>query len=250
MCFDDGDNNQFSIIIIISEHPEEEEESIMSSSTTSSSTEYHHSTTTTNNNDDNSNNPSNTPKCPCCNNPWSAATSEIFSKLCAECSTTTTTTTTTNTADNDNDNNNDKKMNLKKYLDESISPTLDFYHYANGSWLQENPIPAGYPSWNTFLQLHTLSQERLKDLLLDNNENDDDDDDDNEIEMKVKTFYNAAMDEESIESEGIGPLKDVLTLCDDIANVVGKNNNEEVASCLGKLLSNYGISSFFSIGKI
>ena len=234
----------------------------MSSSTTSSSTEYHHSTTTTTTyNNDDSNNPSNTLKCPCCNNPWSVATSEIFSKLCAEC---TTTATTTNTADNDNDNNNDKKMNLKKYLDESISPTLDFYHYANGSWLQENPIPAGYPSWNTFLQLHTLSQERLKDLLLldNNNNNDNDNDNDkknttttnyNEIEMKVKTFYNAAMDEESIELESIGPLKDVLTLCDDIANVAienNKNKKEEVASCLGKLLSNYGISSFFSIGKI
>lgn len=36
----------------------------------------------------------------------------------------------------------------------------NFYLWCNGGWMKKNPIPAGYPSWNTFLALHVQSQER------------------------------------------------------------------------------------------
>ncbi len=181
------------------------------------------------------------PKCPCCNNPWAAATSEIFAKLCADC---------------DTSNNKTEKAvttsSLKQFLDETISPTNNFYHYANGSWIQENPIPAGYPSWNTFLQLHTLSQERLKDLLVADTTtriiNTAQTNDGNSNEIKVKTFYNAAMDEDKIESLGIEPLQNLLELCDNTANAAKDERYEDLASCLGHLLAKYGVSAFFSIG--
>jgi len=106
-------------------------------------------------------------------------------------------------------------------------------------------------SWNTFLQLHTNSQEQLKDLLVNNASNnsasgaDDDCDPDT---TKVIAFYNAAMDEKRIEEMGIGPLDDLLALCDKAAAEKEALNEKGVASCLGELLSDYGISSFFSIG--
>jgi len=31
--------------------------------------------------------------------------------------------------------------------------------------MDKNPIPAQYPNWNTFLDLHTKNQDRLKELL-------------------------------------------------------------------------------------
>jgi putative endopeptidase len=32
-------------------------------------------------------------------------------------------------------------------LDKSINPGTDFFHYANGTWLKNNPIPPAYSSW-------------------------------------------------------------------------------------------------------
>lgn len=182
-------------------------------------------------------------KCPCCNNPWAAATSELFAKLCSEC--------TTNNKDNkENDKSN---SSLKQYLDESISPSDDFYHYANGTWIKDNPIPSGYPNWNTFLQLFTLSQERLKDLLTKGGDEEKDTGEDvteneaNDDVNKVKAFYNAAMDEGKIEELGIEPLCDLLKLCENVAAV--KDDPERLAECLGQLIAEYGVSSFFSIGE-
>ena len=175
----------------------------------------------------------NTLKCPCCNNPWAAATGDLFAKLCAECST--------------SDNDPTKPTSLRKYLDESVSPKDDFYHYANGTWMKENPIPSGYPSWNTFLVLHTQSQERLKDLLLSKVDNSEGEGDLNE--KKVSAFYDAAMDEEKIEEIGLEPLDDLFALCDKAGEEMEASNLEGVAACLGDLVSRFGIWSFFSIGK-
>src|ERR1700690_1104092 len=35
-------------------------------------------------------------------------------------------------------------------LDRSISPCADFYQFAAGGWMKNNPIPAAYPRWGSF----------------------------------------------------------------------------------------------------
>ena len=196
---------------------------------------------------------SSSPKCPCCNNPWAAATGDIFAKLCLECK----------EGKEEEEGKSESKpssTSLRKYLDESVSPADDFYHYANGTWIKENQIPAGYPSWNTFLKLHTLSQERLKDLLVstteeekaetkEGSESGSGSTEENLNAMKVKAFYSAAMDEDKIEQVGIDQLSGLLALCDKAASDKEALDEEGVASSLGQLLSQYGVSSFFSIGE-
>ncbi len=99
------------------------------------------------------------------------------------------------------------------------------------------------------MQLHTTSQEQLKDLLVNTSSSISEEKDEQDLNTKkVIAFYNAAMDEETIEKMGIEPLGDLLALCDMAAAEKEASNDEGVASCLGKLLCNYGISSFFSIG--
>ena len=93
-------------------------------------------------------------KCPCCNNPWSKGTGDMFAQLCAMCEETEAKDKT------------DAVPGLSpSNMDATVSPSDNFFNYANGGWIKSNTIPAGYPSWNSFLQLHVTSQERLRHLL-------------------------------------------------------------------------------------
>jgi putative endopeptidase len=165
-------------------------------------------------------------KCPCCSNPWAVATGDFFAKLCAECE----------------DRETPGVGLSRSNMDFDIHPKDNFYKYANGNWLKNNPIPSGYPSWTSFLALHVKSQETLKNILTELAESDDKADD----ERKLSAFFKAAMDEEAIENLGIEPLKEIMLLCQETADGLGDRSS--FAMNLGTLAFKYGISPFFSIG--
>mmetsp|Transcript_39287 Transcript_39287/g.58358 ORF Transcript_39287/g.58358 Transcript_39287/m.58358 type:complete len:702 (-) Transcript_39287:193-2298(-) len=166
------------------------------------------------------------PSCPCCNNPWAAATGSFFAKLCETCEDVTPAAPGLS----------------RKNMDFEVSPAENFFLYANGTWMKENPIPAGYPNWNTFLSLHVKSQENLKSLLEELRGKDDLTAD----EAKVGLFFKAAMDEDAIEKEGLSPLQPVLDLCDKAATAT--SDKTELATVLGTFGASFGIYPFFSIG--
>ncbi len=39
-------------------------------------------------------------------------------------------------------------------LDRTVAPCDDFYHFANGSWLLNNPIPPEFSMWGSFNELN------------------------------------------------------------------------------------------------
>jgi len=51
------------------------------------------------------------------------------------------------------------------YLDTTTSPKVDFYQYANGTWLAENPIPDEESRWSSFNVLSDRNNEVLKGIL-------------------------------------------------------------------------------------
>ena len=190
-------------------------------------------------------------KCPCCNNPWSAATGDFFAKLCGECDTSTSTSVTA------------ARGLDRANMDFSVLPSNNFFHYANGTWAARNPIPPGYPNWNSFLILHTSSQENLRNLLDElrdkQQKQDDDDDDDGEKsssssssctleERKVAAFFGAAMDEETIEQQGASVLEAPLQLVDEIVASREANDTVGYAQKLGTLALKYGVRPFISLG--
>jgi putative endopeptidase len=85
-------------------------------------------------------------------------------------------------------------------LDRSVPPCEDFYHFANGGWIKNNPIPAAYPRWGSFtiLQehnqdvLHTIVEEAAKDKTAQPGSN----------WQKIGDFYASCMDESDIYEEG------------------------------------------------
>src|SRR6267154_1746686 len=40
-----------------------------------------------------------------------------------------------------------------EYMDKSVEPGADFYHYADGNWLKNNPVPPDKSRWGGFAEL-------------------------------------------------------------------------------------------------
>ena len=178
-----------------------------------------------------------TPKCPCCNNPWARATGDVFAQMCGECQTSTT-------------EEKDKTPSFglsRSNMDETVSPNDNFYRYANGGWIANNPIPSGYPNWNTFLTLHVQSQERCQQLLQELE--DQAPESSTEEASKVARFYKAAMDEDAIEKDGTDSFTALVVVphIQQIVKAYQQENYTEYATLLGKLHSQCGIGTFFGV---
>lgn len=97
-------------------------------------------------------------KCPCCNNPWSSATGDIFALLCQTCKSDKDSdegvddSTKKSTkqqqqkvllqSGEESNSSNESKGISRDNMDFSVKPYDNFFRYANGGWMDKNPIPA------------------------------------------------------------------------------------------------------------
>jgi predicted metalloendopeptidase len=89
--------------------------------------------------------------------------------------------------------------------DPSTDPGVDFYRFANGGWLDANPIPPGYGSWGAFHEVTVRNQEILHGLLLDAGENPTSD-----LDRMLGDYFAAGMDTDAIESAGLSAIQPYL----------------------------------------
>ena len=90
-------------------------------------------------------------------------------------------------------------------LDTTCKPCDDFWRYANGSWLDKNPIPADQARWGTFDVLIDANRERLKTILDGAAANRQAGD-----ERRLGDLYASCMDTGAIEAAGAKPLQSEL----------------------------------------
>ena len=57
-------------------------------------------------------------------------------------------------------------QNLRANLDESVKPGDDFWQYAVGTWLKNNPLDAQHPMNGGFVDLEELNKERINGLIM------------------------------------------------------------------------------------
>jgi putative endopeptidase len=100
---------------------------------------------------------------------------------------------------------------LAANIDTTVNPANDFFDYANGRWLKNNPIPDDQKSWGIAYLVKDDLYKRLKNI--------------NEeaaakpngvISQKIAAFWKSGMDTVTINKTGIGPLKVELDLIDNI----------------------------------
>jgi len=103
-------------------------------------------------------------------------------------------------------------------MDTSCKPCQDFWRYANGGWIDHNPIPARYARWGTMAVVNEGNRERLKVLL--------------EgaaastaaagtSERKIGDFFSACMDTAAIDRRGIQPITGDLARIQSIQTAGG-----------------------------
>ncbi|KAF1710672.1 peptidase [Pseudoxanthomonas kalamensis DSM 18571] len=99
-------------------------------------------------------------------------------------------------------------------LDTSKNACTDFTGYANGKWLESNPIPSDRTSWGAFEALDERSNAVQRQLA----EQSAADTNASGVEKLVGDFWATGMDEAKINAQGIDPIKSELTAIDGLAD--------------------------------
>ena len=63
---------------------------------------------------------------------------------------------------------NEKRLTIDtEYINLEVSPRKDFFNYANGRWLANNPVPASESRWGSFNELDQSNKKKLAVILSD-----------------------------------------------------------------------------------
>jgi putative endopeptidase len=111
-------------------------------------------------------------------------------------------------------------------MDLSVKPGLDFYRYASGSWIKNNPVPAKETRWGSFNMLRDFNINAVKNIL-------DEAAKDKtalpgSVKKRVGDFYAAGMDSVTIDKLGYSPIAPELTRLTSLTDLNGVIN--EVAT--------------------
>ncbi|MEO5984048.1 MAG: M13 family metallopeptidase [Ferruginibacter sp.] len=103
----------------------------------------------------------------------------------------------------------------KSNMDFSVRPGDNFYEYANGNWIRNNPVPPSKTRWGSFDVLREVSSKRMKDLLEASVISSSQD----RKSLVIGNFYSSGMDSASIERQGYLPIASDLKRVQSLSTI-------------------------------
>ena len=98
-------------------------------------------------------------------------------------------------------------------LDTAADPCVDFYQYACGGWMKNNPIPADQANWDVYSKLAEDNQKFLHGMLTELASGGSER---TITQQKAGDYFAACMDEGAVEQRGMTPLADHLQRIDGL----------------------------------
>jgi putative endopeptidase len=126
-------------------------------------------------------------------------------------------------------------------MDLTVKPCVDFYQYANGSWLKQAQIPKENSLWGMVNEVVLRHQRTLSHILKEIVERSDWPH--GSIQQKISDFYASGMDEEAIEKEGLKALDSSLKRIQNIRTIkeliieIGHLHAENIFPCFSFYLA-------------
>ncbi len=122
------------------------------------------------------------------------------------------------------------------YMNRAVSPKTNFFDYANGNWVKNNPVPKTESRWGSMNELDINNKKKLIEIL-ESAKNQLK----NANEALIGNYYASFIDMETRNKLGITPIQNDLTRIDQITN------KEQFITLLADLHKR-GVSALFSLG--
>ncbi len=104
-------------------------------------------------------------------------------------------------------------------MDKNVLPGNDFFEYANGGWIKNNPVPPQYSQYGSFTVLYENNQKELKSLIDEIAKSKDAPEGSNK--QKIRDFFNSGMDTVEVEKLGVKPIEAEMTAIQNLKSLKG-----------------------------
>lgn len=129
---------------------------------------------------------------------------------------------------------------LVSNMDSTVNPAYDFFQYANGGWIKNNPIPAEESNWGignlvieeNLSRLKTINEKAVLTKATEGS-----------TDQKIGDFWKTAMDSVAIEQKGLTPLQswfdkiNAITDYKSLSNVMAQMDKTGTATLIASYVA-------------